>query len=168
MPRGLGEPRRIRAAELQGDGMLERVKADQFFARSEYNGVGGHHFGVEPRAAREQAMEEPAMPVRPIHHRRHGKAPEVAGAFGVVLEKIPSELAAKVTKSLKIPTIGIGAGLHCDGQILVVSDMLGLYEDFHPRFVRYYAHLAETIRQSVGGYVKDVKEEKFPTQKESY
>jgi 3-methyl-2-oxobutanoate hydroxymethyltransferase len=85
-----------------------------------------------------------------------------------VLEKIPSELAVKVTKSLKIPTIGIGAGMHCDGQILVVSDMLGLYEDFHPRFVRYYAHLAETIRQSVGGYVKDVKEEKFPTQKESY
>jgi 3-methyl-2-oxobutanoate hydroxymethyltransferase len=96
------------------------------------------------------------------------KTLEEAGAFAIVLEKIPAALAAKITKSIKIPTIGIGAGMHCDGQILVVSDMLGLYEDFHPRFVRYYAHLAETIRQGVSNYVKDVKEEKFPTQKESY
>ena len=81
---------------------------------------------------------------------KDAKILEEAGAFAIVLEKIPSALTAKITKSLKIPTIGIGAGLQCDGQILVVSDMLGLYEDFHPRFVRYYAHLAETIRQSVG------------------
>jgi 3-methyl-2-oxobutanoate hydroxymethyltransferase len=99
---------------------------------------------------------------------KDAKILEEAGAFSIVLEKIPSILAAKISKSVKIPTIGIGAGMHCDGQILVVSDMLGLYEDFHPRFVRHYAHLAETIRQSVGGYVKDVKEEKFPAQKESY
>jgi 3-methyl-2-oxobutanoate hydroxymethyltransferase len=99
---------------------------------------------------------------------KDAKILEEAGAFAIVLEKIPAALAAKVTKSLKIPTIGIGAGLHCDGQVLVVSDMLGLNEDFHPRFVRNYAQLAETIRQSVGSYVKDVKDEKFPTQKESY
>jgi 3-methyl-2-oxobutanoate hydroxymethyltransferase len=90
---------------------------------------------------------------------------EESGAFAIVLEKIPAALAAKITKKIKIPTIGIGAGMHCDGQVLVVSDMLGLNEDFHPRFVRRYAILAETIRQSVSAYVKDVKEEKFPVQK---
>ena len=99
---------------------------------------------------------------------KDAKMLEEAGAFSIVLEKIPSALAAKISKSVKIPTIGIGAGLHCDGQILVISDMLGLYEDFHPRFVRRYAHLAETIRQSVSVYVKDIKEDKFPAQKESY
>ena len=96
------------------------------------------------------------------------KALEEAGAFAVVLEKIPSRLAAKVTKAVGIPTIGIGAGVHCDGQVLVISDLLGLYEDFHPRFVRRYAQLAETIRGSVGSYVKDVKEEKFPSIEEGY
>lgn len=96
------------------------------------------------------------------------KALEEAGAFAVVLEKIPASLARQVTKSISIPTIGIGAGIHCDGQVLVVSDMLGLYEEFHPRFVRRYAHLADVIRTSVGSYVADVKSKKFPTEKESY
>lgn len=91
-----------------------------------------------------------------------------AGAFSVVLEKIPAALAAKVTKSLRIPTISIGAGIHCDGQILVVSDMLGLYEDFNPRFVRKYARLAATIEESVSKYVKDIKDKKFPSKEESY
>ncbi|MCX7983950.1 MAG: 3-methyl-2-oxobutanoate hydroxymethyltransferase [Bacteroidetes bacterium] len=99
---------------------------------------------------------------------RDAKVLEEAGAFCIVLEKIPAQLAAKITKLLSIPTIGIGAGVHCDGQILVVSDMLGLYEDFHPRFVRRYAHLAETIRTSVAQYVHDVKERTFPNEKESY
>jgi len=99
---------------------------------------------------------------------KDAKALESAGAFSIVLEKIPAQLAKKITASLSIPTIGIGAGVHCDGQILVVSDMLGLYEDFHPRFVRHYAQLAQTIRSSVGDYVKDVKARTFPNEKESY
>jgi 3-methyl-2-oxobutanoate hydroxymethyltransferase len=99
---------------------------------------------------------------------KDAKVLEEAGAFSIVLEKIPAGLAGKVTKSVGIPTIGIGAGAHCDGQVLVVSDMLGLNEDFHPRFVRHYAELAETIRRSVGSYIKDVKEGKFPAQTESY
>jgi 3-methyl-2-oxobutanoate hydroxymethyltransferase len=86
----------------------------------------------------------------------------------VVLEKIPARLASKITKALTIPTIGIGAGAGCDGQVLVVSDMLGLYEDFRPRFVRRYVRLADCIRESVGRYVKDVKEMKFPSREESY
>ncbi len=99
---------------------------------------------------------------------KDAKILEEAGVFSIVLEKIPAALAAKITKSVKIPTISIGAGIHCDGQILVISDLLGLYEDFHPRFVRRYAQLADTIRTSVNNFVKDVKEQKFPTQKESY
>jgi len=91
-----------------------------------------------------------------------------AGVFAIVLEKIPSELAAEVTKSIRVPTIGIGAGPHCDGQVLVVYDMLGLTEEFKPRFVRRYAELASSMREAFRKYMQDVKSEKFPTDKESY
>jgi len=91
-----------------------------------------------------------------------------SGVFAIVLEKIPAALAAKVSKSLDIPTIGIGAGNGCDGQVLVVADMLGLYEEFQPRFVRRYASLADVVRESVGRYVRDVKDRKFPSKEESY
>jgi len=93
---------------------------------------------------------------------------EDAGAFAIVLEKIPSQLAEKVTKSLSIPTIGIGAGPHCDGQILVTPDMLGLNLDFHPRFVRKYADLSNIIIDSVKNYVGDIKKKSFPSDEESY
>ncbi len=93
---------------------------------------------------------------------------ENAGAFAVVLEKIPYKLAEEVTNSLKIPTIGIGAGPHCDGQILVYSDMLGLTIDFRPRFVRQYANLNEIIKNAFSQYCDDVKNGKFPSVEESY
>jgi len=91
-----------------------------------------------------------------------------AGAFAIVLEKIPAELAKKVTSSISIPTIGIGAGPYCDGQVLVVYDMLGLTEEFKPRFVRRYSELAEIMRSAFTSYIKDVKAGKFPTKNESY
>ncbi len=91
-----------------------------------------------------------------------------AGVFAIVLEKIPSELARRVTSSVTVPTIGIGAGPHCDGQVLVVYDMLGLTEEFRPRFVRRYAELAEELRGAFRAYIGDVKSGKFPTGKESY
>lgn len=91
-----------------------------------------------------------------------------AGIFALVLEKIPAELAKKVTISISIPTIGIGAGPNCDGQVLVVYDMLGLTEEFKPRFVRRYSELAETMRDAFRLYINDVKSNKFPTNKESY
>jgi 3-methyl-2-oxobutanoate hydroxymethyltransferase len=93
---------------------------------------------------------------------------EEAGAFAIVLEKIPAKLAEKVTASVSIPTIGIGAGAGCDGQILVTPDMLGLNTDFHPRFVRYYATLAEEINKAVTSYIDDVRNGNFPTKEESY
>jgi len=85
-----------------------------------------------------------------------------------VLEKIPSSLAEEITESLKVSTIGIGAGPHCDGQVLVMHDMLGLTEEFHPRFVRKYATLADTVRDAVRKFDSDIKKGKFPSEAESY
>lgn len=93
---------------------------------------------------------------------------EQAGAFSIVLEKIPASLSKRITETVTVPTIGIGAGVHCDGQILVTPDMLGLNVDFHPRFVRNYAKLAEEIVEAVKQYVKDIKEQQFPLDSESY
>lgn len=86
----------------------------------------------------------------------------------MVLEKIPADLARRVTAAAGVPTIGIGAGPHCDGQVLVTHDMLGLYEKFNPRFVRRYAELAKTMDSAFRRYRSDVKEIRFPDDKESY
>ncbi len=93
---------------------------------------------------------------------------EDAGCFSIVLEKIPAELAKKASNGLRIPTIGIGAGVHCDGQVLVTHDLLGLTTDFNPRFVRRYARLDESIVDSVSRYIVDVRNRQFPSDDESY
>jgi 3-methyl-2-oxobutanoate hydroxymethyltransferase len=93
---------------------------------------------------------------------------EESGAFAIVLEKIPSKLAGEVSRSLTIPTIGIGAGPECDGQVLVINDMLGLSNEFRPRFVRRYADLSSVIEQAVKNYVTDVRSNSFPSEDESY
>ena len=100
--------------------------------------------------------------------RADAKRLEAAGCFALVLEKIPAELAAEVTASLSIPTIGIGAGDQTDGQVLVSHDALGLSTDFEPRFVRRYARLDETIIDAIGEYVSDVRNRSFPDEDESY
>ncbi len=91
-----------------------------------------------------------------------------AGCFSVVLEKIPAKLAEEVSKAVKIPTIGIGAGPHCDGQVLVINDMIGLTKGFKPRFLRQYLNLFDQINGAVQAYVKDVKSGEFPDEKEQY
>lgn len=91
-----------------------------------------------------------------------------AGCFAIVLEKIPAQLAAEVSKSLTIPTIGIGAGMDCDGQILVMHDMLGINNEFKPRFLRQYLNLQEQVTGAVKQYIGDIKEKKFPSPDESY
>lgn len=91
-----------------------------------------------------------------------------AGCFALVLEKIPAKLAAKVTESINIPTIGIGAGSEVDGQVLVIHDMLGITQQFSPRFLRRYHNLAAEIKGAVGTYIKDVKSLDFPNEKEQY
>jgi 3-methyl-2-oxobutanoate hydroxymethyltransferase len=99
---------------------------------------------------------------------RDARALADAGVFAIVLEKIPSALARRITAEIPVPTIGIGAGPHCDGQVLVVYDMLGLTEEFRPRFVRRYAELAQTMREAFTRYCDDVKAAKFPGKDESY
>ncbi len=99
---------------------------------------------------------------------RDARALQDAGAFGVVLEKIPVELAREVTAALRIPTIGIGAGPDCDGQILVSHDLLGLFTRFRPRFVRRYAELGVAMQDAFRRYTADVKGRAFPSAEESY
>ena len=93
---------------------------------------------------------------------------EEVGCCSIVLEKIPAELAGRVTKELKIPTIGIGAGPFVDGQVLVMHDMLGLNKGFSPKFLRRYANLYDVIIEAVSNYINDVKSSDFPSNEESY
>ena len=90
------------------------------------------------------------------------------GCFSIVMEKVPAKLAAEVTRSVKCPTIGIGAGNGTDGQVLVIADMLGMTQGFSPRFLRRYADLNTVITDAVGHYVEDVKSGDFPNESESY
>lgn len=100
--------------------------------------------------------------------KEDAKLLEAAGCFATVLEKIPAELAKEVTASLNIPTIGIGAGMHCDGQVLVMHDMLGINSEFKPRFLRQYLNLEEQIIPAVQQYISDVKSHNFPNESEQY
>ena len=93
---------------------------------------------------------------------------EQLGCFGIVLEKIPAGLAKEVSQSISIPTIGIGAGPHTDGQVLVTHDLLGITKDFNPRFLRRYLELFDTIKEAAENYAKDVKSNDFPNEKEQY
>jgi len=122
------------------------------------------HLGLLPQSVHAIGgyRKRPMLPTQAEHLIDDAKALEGAGAFAVVLEAIPADLARKVTEQLAIPTIGIGAGPHCDGQILVSYDMLGLFDQFIPSFVKQYAHLAETILTATQKYADDVREGRFP------
>jgi 3-methyl-2-oxobutanoate hydroxymethyltransferase len=124
------------------------------------------HVGLRPQAIRRIGGYKVQRSAEEIV--ADAQAVAEAGAFAVVLECIPRELAAKITAATSIPTIGIGAGPHCDGQVLVVHDLLGLIEGFRPKFVRQYADLGQQIRSAVAGYVADVAEGRFPGELESF
>jgi 3-methyl-2-oxobutanoate hydroxymethyltransferase len=117
-------------------------------------------FGTYSVRAREEAEAQKLI--------ADAKMLEEIGCFAVVLEKIPAELAARVSSQLTIPTIGIGAGNGCDGQVLVMHDMLGINKGFSPRFLRRYADLAAVINDAVAHYIDDVKTGDFPNEKEQY
>ena len=119
-----------------------------------------HKFGTYAVRAKEEAEAEKLL--------RDAHLLSDAGCFGIVLEKIPAELAARVTKEISAPTIGIGAGGGCDGQVLVIHDMLGINKGFSPRFLRRYADLHSVMTGAVEQYVKDVKDCDFPNEKELY
>jgi len=99
---------------------------------------------------------------------KEAKLLQSAGCFSIVLEKIPSGLAKRITQSISIPTIGIGAGPYCDGQILVLHDILGLFEGFHPKFVKQYAHLADEIRKATKQFKDEVKAGIYPDREHSF
>jgi 3-methyl-2-oxobutanoate hydroxymethyltransferase len=99
---------------------------------------------------------------------RDAIAVEEAGAFSVVLEGMPKDLAAEITDRLSIPTIGIGAGAQCDGQVLVIHDMLGLFQDFTPKFVKRYADLKGVITTAVKDFAREVREQKFPGEEHTF
>ena len=119
-----------------------------------------HKFGTYSVRAKEEAEAEKLV--------RDAHLLEDAGCFAVVLEKIPAALAERVSKELKMPTIGIGAGSGVDGQVLVVHDMLGITNDFSPRFLRRYADLNTVMSNAISNYVSDVKSQDFPNEKEQY
>jgi 3-methyl-2-oxobutanoate hydroxymethyltransferase len=96
------------------------------------------------------------------------KAVEQAGAFSLVVECVPTELGKRITEAVSIPTIGIGAGPHCDGQVLVVQDMLGLYGDLRPKFVKRYAEVGSQVREAVQAYCREVREGRFPDSSHSF
>ena len=99
---------------------------------------------------------------------RQAKLLEKAGCFSIVLECIPAQVAAMITKNLRIPTIGIGAGANCDGQVLVTYDLLGLFTRFHPKFVKQYVNLSDEIKKAVGQFFSEVKTGKFPDAEHSF
>ena len=119
-----------------------------------------YKFGTYTVRAKEEAEAEKL--------KTDAKLLEQAGCFAIVLEKIPASLAKEVSESVQIPTIGIGAGKHCDGQVLVMHDMLGINTEFKPRFLRQYLNLHEQITGAVQRYIKDVKSRDFPNDKEQY
>jgi 3-methyl-2-oxobutanoate hydroxymethyltransferase len=119
-----------------------------------------YKFGTYTVRAKEEAEAARLM--------EDAKALEEAGCFSVVFEKIPAGLAKQASESLNIPTIGIGAGAECDGQVLVLHDMLGITKDFSPRFLRRYAEVGDAIEAAVEQYVEDVRNLDFPNDEERY
>lgn len=154
------------AVKLEGGGpVLERIRAITAFGIP----VMGH-LGMTPqwvnrfggyRVQGKQREQADAL-LADAH------ALETAGAFSLVLEAIPVELARRTTESVSLPTIGIGAGPHCDGQVLVLYDLLGLFDDFVPKFVKPYAHLKADALQALRRYKEEVECKKFPSSQESY
>lgn len=96
------------------------------------------------------------------------KGLEQAGAFAIVLELVPAAVSAAVTKSIGIPTIGIGAGVNCDGQVLVLPDVLGLNDEFNPKFLKHYAEMAKDVREAIGAFAKDVRSGAYPDAEHSF
>ena len=117
--------------------------------------LGGYRMQAKNEAAAAQLMED-------------ALALEAAGAYALVLEAVPADLAQKVTESLSIPTIGIGAGVGCSGQVLVIYDLLGMDERFHPSFLKKYRNLSSDIKSAVQEYASEVKAKQFPTNEHSY
>ena len=154
------------AVKLEGGGdLVDRVRALTAVGIPVMGHIGMtpqfvHRFGGYKVQGREDSQAETLV--------ADAKALETAGAFGVVLEAVPATLAQSMTRAVSIPTIGIGAGPHCDGQVLVLYDLLGLFDEFVPKFVKPYAHLKADALQALRRFKEEVECQKFPTDRESY
>ena len=154
------------AVKLEGG--REFAEAVRRMVASGIPGMG--HLGLTPQSVHQlggykvQGKEESAA--RRI--LEDAKILEEAGAFSLVLECVPAGLGEEISKALRIPTIGIGGGVHCDGQVLVVHDMLGMFERFTPKFVKKYAALNTAMREAVGRYVEEVRQGVFPGKEHSF
>lgn len=150
------------------EGGVEKAEVVKYLSENGIAVMG--HIGLKPQFVRSEGgykvrgKDENEI----ISLVKDAKAIEEAGAFSLVLEGVKKDAAKAVTESIGIPTIGIGAGSETDGQIIVWSDMLGIFEDFKPKFVRRYLEGATLIKNSVKNYVKDVKSRNFPNENESY
>lgn len=128
------------------------------------------HIGLTPQSVNQLGgyKVQGKTPAAAVKVLNDAKALEEAGAFAIVLETIPTPLAKLITERVKVPTIGIGAGPHCDGQVQVFHDMLGLYLGYIPKHAKQYAQLARTIEEAVAQYVREVREGSFPTAEQSF
>ena len=154
------------AVKLEGAGpMLSRVQA---LAGAGIPVMG--HLGLTPQSATMLGgfKAQGRTAAKAVRLYEDALALEAAGCFAIVLEAVPAPVAARITQALTVPTIGIGAGLECDGQVLVWHDLLGLYEGRSPRFVKQYADLATEIVRAVSAYVDDVRERRFPEEQHTY
>jgi len=154
------------AVKLEGgEPMRDRITA---IARSGIPVMG--HLGLTPQAMHQLSgyRVQGRDPHAAEQLLRDAHVLQDAGCFSLVLEAVPASVAKQVTASVEIPTIGIGAGPHCDGQVLVLHDLLGLYEDFVPKFVRRYAELAVSTRAALAAYADDVRTGRFPDEQHSY
>ena len=154
------------AVKLEGGGpMVDRVRALTTVGIPVMGHLGMtpqfmHRFGGYKVQGREEPQADALL--------NDARALETAGAFALVLEAMPATLAQSMTQAVSIPTIGIGAGLHCDGQVLVLYDLLGLFDEFVPKFVKPYAHLKADALQALRRFKEEVECQKFPTDQESY
>ncbi len=154
------------AVKLEGGGVM----ADRIQAMTSVGIPVMGHLGMTPQSVRQfggykvqgKGKDRAEMLIE------DAEALQAAGAFAIVLEAIPAPLARRITESLTIPTIGIGAGPYCDGQVLVLYDLLGLFDDFVPKFVKPYAHLKADALQALRRYKEEVEQQKFPAESESY
>jgi len=125
------------------------------------------HLGLLPQTAEKYSVQAKKSEDA-VDLLQDAKKLEESGVFSIVFEMVTSDVAKIITKSVKVPTIGIGSGINCDGQVLVVHDMLGMFEKIKPKFAKRYLNLSEEIRNAINSYVKDVKEEKFPGQEHTF
>ena len=125
------------------------------------------HLGLLPQTAEKYSVQAKNSNDA-VNLLEDAKILEKAGVFSIVFEMVTRDVAKIITESVKVPTIGIGSGINCDGQVLVVHDMLGMFEKIKPKFAKRYLNLSEDIRNAINSYVKDVKEEKFPEEEHTF